>query len=92
MVVLPAPVGPTMATFWPALTLKEKSWMTSFSGEYPKDTFRNSTSPFTSVWTSFLPSSFSISGLLEELEHPFGGGGHGLQAASSPAPTASAAG
>ena len=32
MVVLPAPVGPTMATFWPAETLAEKSWMIGLSG------------------------------------------------------------
>ena len=28
IVVLPAPVGPTMATFWPAFTVAEKSRMT----------------------------------------------------------------
>jgi len=32
IVVLPAPVGPTMATFWPGLTLQLKLWMTVFSG------------------------------------------------------------
>ena len=32
MVVLPAPVGPTMATFCPALTEAEKSWMIGLPG------------------------------------------------------------
>ena len=32
MVVLPAPVGPTMATFWPGCTSQLKSWMMVFSG------------------------------------------------------------
>ena len=38
MVVLPAPVGPTMATVWPSETFAEKSLMTGLSGEYPKRT------------------------------------------------------
>ena len=33
IVVLPAPVGPTMATFWPGCTLAEKSLMMILSGE-----------------------------------------------------------
>ena len=43
MVVLPAPVGPTMATVWPSETFAEKSLMTGLSGEYPKRTWSNST-------------------------------------------------
>lgn len=33
IVVLPAPVGPTMATFWPGWTSAEKSLMMILSGE-----------------------------------------------------------
>ena len=33
MVVLPAPVGPTMATFCPGFTAAEKSLMMTLSGE-----------------------------------------------------------
>ena len=32
LVVLPAPVGPTMATFWPGFTSQLKSRITVFSG------------------------------------------------------------
>ena len=31
-VVLPAPVGPTMATVWPGSATQEKSWMIVLSG------------------------------------------------------------
>ena len=45
IVVLPAPVGPTMATVLPAGTSQLQSWMTGCSGSYPKRTWRNDTSP-----------------------------------------------
>ena len=47
MVVLPAPVGPTIATFVPGATLTEKSRMIGVFPSYEKHTLLNSTSPFT---------------------------------------------
>ena len=55
-VVFPAPVGPTMATFWPGSTLTENPWMTCLFPSYPKWTSLNSTRPFT-----FDTSTFSFS-------------------------------
>lgn len=47
IVVLPAPVGPTIATFCPGLILAEKSFIIILSLLYPNLTFLNSTSPET---------------------------------------------
>ena len=46
MVVLPAPVGPTIATFCPGSTTVEKSLIMVRSGVYPKCTWSNTTLPF----------------------------------------------
>ena len=47
MVVLPAPVGPTIATFSPHFTEAEKPFMIILSELYPKCTSLNSTFPST---------------------------------------------
>ena len=58
-VVLPAPVGPTMATVWPGLATQLKSWMMVWPGTYPKRTWSNSTRPGRSLatWASVACSS-----------------------------------
>ena len=45
MVVLPAPVAPTKATFWPGLAYREMSWSTGLPGTYSKSTSNSRTSP-----------------------------------------------
>ncbi|CAB4683105.1 unannotated protein [freshwater metagenome] len=44
-VVLPAPVGPTMATVWPGSAMSDRSVMSGFAGSYENDTWSNSTRP-----------------------------------------------
>ena len=61
MVVFPAPVGPTMATFCPGSTTAENPWMISFPGLYEKRTSLNSTLPRTSPTGSTSSSSDGIS-------------------------------
>ena len=59
--VLPAPVGPTIAIFSPDFTSAEKFFIIILSGLYPNLTFLKLTFPFISSIWSFLPSSESIS-------------------------------
>ncbi len=46
--VLPAPVGPTIATVWPGWTVSDRSSISGMSAAYRKLTSRNSTRPRTS--------------------------------------------
>ena len=43
--VLPAPVGPTIATVWPGSATSDRSSMSGFFGSYENDTWSNSTRP-----------------------------------------------
>ena len=66
MVVLPAPVGPTIAIVWPGRTCRLKSVMSGLSASYLKFTCSSATWPLTSprsapVSTSGASSSASRS-------------------------------
>lgn len=60
-VVLPAPVGPTMATVSPGSTAHEKSWMTVLPGTYPKRTWSKETRPARRSGSFAAPSAGSSS-------------------------------
>ncbi len=47
MVVLPAPVGPTMATVWPGLTVNDRPSMSGRSSSYRNETSSKATCPCT---------------------------------------------
>ena len=55
IVVLPAPVEPTNAIFWPGCAYKDTLNKTCFSGIYPKSTPSRTTLP-SSFWRVVVPS------------------------------------
>ncbi len=59
--VLPAPVGPTIATVCPGSTVSERSSMSGFSGSYRKDTCSRRTRPRSSAGRSPGTGSASCS-------------------------------
>ena len=61
IVVLPAPVGPTMATVCPGWTAAEKSWMMILFGSYPKRTWSKVTWPWMDEGGTGLPACCSSS-------------------------------
>ncbi len=63
MVVLPAPVGPTMAILCPGAAERLRPCRTSLPGTYENETSSMSTLPSTSFGASALPVSSSISGV-----------------------------
>src|SRR4029079_52241 len=56
-VVLPAPVGPTMATVWPGSATSDSDSMSGRSGSYENVTSRNSTRPRTGGGLSLATGS-----------------------------------
>ena len=67
--VLPAPVGPTMAIVWPGSATSDSDSMSGLSGSYEKVTSRNSTRPVPAASRSSKGSGALLLGV-EELEHP----------------------
>ena len=77
--VLPAPVGPTMATVWPGSAMSERSSMSGLLGVVG-ETHVVELDPATRVGVDErLGDVLRLFGEVEQLEHPLGGRDPGLQ-------------
>ena len=80
MVVLPAPVGPTIATVCPGCTSRLKSSISGLSGSYRKHTCSSVTCPAHRGPAGDRRGALGwLLRRIEELEHPLGRGQAGLQ-------------
>ena len=73
-VVLPAPVGPTMAMVWPGSATSDRSWIRGLVGSYEKETSLELDAP---RHRGQLDRRTGIGALLlgvEQIEDPLGGG------------------
>ena len=68
--VLPAPVGPTMAIVWPGSATSDSDSMSGRSGSYENVTSRNSTRPRTGGGLSLATGVGALLLGVEELDHP----------------------
>ena len=71
-VVLPAPVGPTIATVWPGSTRNDRSVMSGRSGVYENLTCSNSMTPSPSTGFGASGESALLLFGIQQLEHPLG--------------------
>src|ERR1700735_2139397 len=78
-VVLPAPVGPTMATVWPGSTVRDTCSISGRSAAYRKHTAWNSTPPVTEAGLGGPGGVGVLLARVQQREHPLRRGDARLQ-------------